>query len=56
MNLPTQIIGRTRRLITQQRKVFDEIFESGGGWVLDFTDRTMGEWFEEVVGLSLIHI
>lgn len=53
MNLPTQIIGRTRRLITQQRKVFDEIFESGGGWVLDFSDRTMAEWFEEVIGIKI---
>lgn len=53
MKLPSRIVGRTRRLITQQRKVFDEIFESAGGWVLDFSDRTMGEWFDEVIGIKI---
>lgn len=48
MNVDSQrIMGRTRRLPSQQRAVFDQIFHSGGGWVLDFTDRTMAEWFEE---------
>ena len=45
-NLP-KIVGRTRRLPSQQRAVFDQIFHSGGGYVLDFSDRTMAEWFEE---------
>lgn len=53
MKLPTRILGRTRRLTTPNRKVFDEIFESDGGWVLDFSDRTMDEWFEEVVGIKI---
>ena len=53
MNLPKRIIGRTRRLTTSNRKIFDEIFESSGGWVLDFSNRTMAEWFEEVIGINI---
>lgn len=53
VDLPARIIGRTRRLTTPNRKIFDEIFESGGGWVLDFSDRTMGEWFEEAIGIQI---
>ena len=45
-NLP-KVMGRTRRLPSQQRAVFDQIFHSAGGYVLDFSDRTMAEWFEE---------
>ena len=48
-----RIMGRTRRLTSQQRIVFDRIFHSGGGYVLDFSDRTMAEWFEETVGLDI---
>lgn len=32
---------------SQQRAVFDQIFHSGGGYVLDFSNPTMAEWFEE---------
>jgi len=48
-----RIIGRTRRLTSQHRTLFDRIFHSGGGYVLDFSDRTMAEWFEETVGLDI---
>lgn len=44
---PSRILGRSRRLTSQHRKIFDQIFHSGGGYVLDFSDRTMSEWFEE---------
>lgn len=33
--------------------VFDQIFHSDGGYVLDFSDRTMAEWFEENFGLNI---
>lgn len=46
-------MGRTRRLTSQQRTVFDRIFHSGSGYVLDFSDRTMAEWFEEAVNLDI---
>jgi hypothetical protein len=54
MTAPTnRIIGRTSRLPSHQRKVFDRIFHSGGGYVLDFSDRTMKEWFEEHFDLQI---
>ena len=53
MATPHRILGRTRRLTTANRRVFDEIFESGGGRVLDFGIATMTEWFEEVVGIVI---
>lgn len=53
MDTPRRILGRTRRLTTANCRVFDEIFESGGGWVLDFGIATMTEWFEEVVGIDI---
>ena len=48
-----RIMGRTRRLPSAQRTVFDRIFHSGGGYVLDFSDRTMAEWFEENFDLNI---
>lgn len=47
------IMGRTLRLPSKQRMVFDRIFHSGDGYVLDFTDRTMAEWFEETFNLDI---
>jgi hypothetical protein len=51
---PNKILGRSMRLTTKQREIFDCIFHSGGGYVLDFSDRTMAEWFEENCGLQII--
>lgn len=48
-----RIMGRTLRLPSNQRQVFDQIFHSGGGYVLDFSDRTMSEWFEENFGINI---
>lgn len=50
---PTKIIGRTMRLPLKQREVFDRIFHSSGGYVLDFSDRSMAEWFQETCGLEI---
>lgn len=51
--LPDRIIGRRRRLTFEQREVFDEIFDSGGGFVLNFTNATMYEWFDENFSLEI---
>jgi hypothetical protein len=48
-----KILGRTMRLPSKQREIFDRIFHSGGGYVLDFSDRSMAEWFEETCGLEI---
>jgi hypothetical protein len=48
-----KIIGRTMRLPSKQREIFNQIFHSGGGYVLDFSDRSMAEWFEETFGIDI---
>ena len=48
-----RIMGRSRRLPSKARMVFDQIFHSGGGYVLDFSDCTMAEWFEETFDLDI---
>jgi hypothetical protein len=50
---PTKIIGRSKRLHGKQRDTFNRIFKSSDGWVLDFSDRTMAEWFDENFGLTI---
>jgi hypothetical protein len=49
MSIPpkNKIMGRTVRLPSKQREIFDRIFQCGEGYVLDFSDRTMDEWFQE---------
>lgn len=48
-----KIMGRTTRLPSKQRETFDRIFASGGGYVLDFSDRTMAEWFRETFDIEI---
>ena len=48
-----RIMGRRNRLPSEQRKFFDRIFHSGGGFVLDFTTPTMEEWFEEKFDIEI---
>lgn len=49
----TKIVGRKSRLPSHQRTTFDQIFHSGGGYVLNFSDRTMAEWFDESFDLNI---
>lgn len=32
---------------------FDDVFGMGSGYVLDFSDRTMSEWFEDELGIDI---
>lgn len=50
---PPRIIARTRRLPAKQREIFDRIFQSGGGDVLDFSIKTMSEWFDDHFGIAV---
>ena len=36
-----------------ERRALDAVFWMSGGYVLDFVDRTMAEWFEEGFGLDI---
>lgn len=49
----SRILGRNTRLPGHQRQVFDRIFHSGNGDVLDFSIRTMTEWFEESFDIKI---
>lgn len=37
------------------RRLIDDIFEMGSGYVLDFSDRTFAEFFEEELGIDIDH-
>ena len=50
-----RIMGRKNRLTNVERRTFDKIFQSGGGYVLDFSDASMGEWFEEYHNINIFH-
>lgn len=40
-------------LTTIQKQVLEKLFQMGGGYVLNFSDRTMGEFFRDDVGLDI---
>jgi hypothetical protein len=50
---PPKIIARSKRLPSKQRAIFDRIFQSGGGDVLDFSIKTMTEWFDDMFGIEI---
>lgn len=41
------------KLTYAERRVLESLFEMGGGYVLDFTDRTFEEFFDLEVGVSI---
>lgn len=40
-------------LTTNEKQVLEKLFQMGGGYVIDFTDRTMGEFFRDDVGIDI---
>ena len=40
-------------LTTNEKQVFEKLFQMGGGYVLNFSDRTMGEFFRDDVGIDI---
>ena len=36
-----------------EMRFIDDIFESGGGWVLDFSNRTFAEFFEDELNINM---
>lgn len=40
-------------LRTIEKRVLESLFQMGGGYVLDFTDRTIGEFFDDELGLDI---
>lgn len=40
-------------LSTNEKQVLERLFQMGGGYVLNFSDRTMGEFFRDDVGIDI---
>ncbi len=40
-------------LSTNDKQVLEKLFQMGGGYVLNFTNRTMGEFFADDVGINI---
>ena len=40
-------------LTTLEKQILEKLFQMGGGYVLNFSDRTMGEFFRDDVGLDI---
>ena len=40
-------------LTTLEKQIFEKIFQMNGGYVLNFSDRTMGEFFRDDIGLDI---
>src|SRR3989344_4721991 len=40
-------------LTTLDKQVLEKLFQMGGGYVLNFSDRTMGEFFRDDIGLDI---
>jgi|SRR5579872_6294841 len=40
-------------LSTNDKQLLEKLFQMGGGYVLNFSDRTMGEYFRDDVGIDI---
>lgn len=40
-------------LTTNEKQILEKFFQMGGGYVLNFSDRTMGEFFKDDVGVDI---
>ncbi len=42
-------------LRTMDKQILENLFEMGGGYVLDFSDRTIGEFFDDELGINFFN-
>lgn len=40
-------------LTTTDKQILEKLFQMGGGYVLNFSDRTMGEFFRDDIGINI---
>ena len=40
-------------LTTFEKQILEKIFQMNGGYVLNFSDRTMGEFFRDAIGVDI---
>src|SRR3954469_14620989 len=43
------------KLTHAEMRVVDDTFDMGGGYVLDFSDRTMAEFFDDEFGITIYY-
>lgn len=41
------------KLTTNEKQILEKLFQMGGGYVLNFSDRTIGEFFRDDVGIDI---
>lgn len=41
------------KLTTTEKKILEQLFQMGGGYVLNFSDRTFGEFFHDDLGIDI---
>jgi len=42
-------------LTTNEKQLLEKLFQMGGGYVLNFSDRTMEEFFRDDLGIDIYH-
>lgn len=42
-------------LNTNEKQILEKLFQMQGGYVLNFSDRTMGEFFRDDIGIDIYH-
>jgi hypothetical protein len=40
-------------LNTNDKQLLEKLFQMGGGYVLNFSDRTFGEFFKDDIGIDI---
>jgi hypothetical protein len=43
-------------LNTNEKQLLEKLFQVGGGYVLNFSDRTMWEYFRDDVGIDIYDV
>lgn len=41
------------KLTTTEKQILEELFQMGGGYVLNFSDRTFGEFFHDDLSIDI---
>jgi hypothetical protein len=45
--------GDVAKLTTNEKEILEELFQMRGGYVLNFSDRTFGEFFQNDMALNI---
>ncbi len=45
--------GAVAKLTANEKEILEELFQMRGGYVLNFSDRTFGEFFRDDIGINI---